>query len=260
MALVDFWFILWGILAAFGLQVVYDGVGEYPRFTRKFFVGALLVETLLMILVFMTNVLGAFGLWNTVITLVALGAVIITTCILYALKNKISKTKKESESSKPEALKLDKVKVTENTTFDISELISWFDDNELKVIKPQDIFFNWKRSFFLVFIVLFVIIEFTSFISASTMERIMTLLTAVAIFLAFMTIIIQTGEDNMIEGRLKNASKLRTFNDKEKAIVKALIKIKTKNEELKLKVLYAMDKESNGDIFTEKKLLESICK
>ena len=90
--------------------------------------------------------------------------------------------------------------------FNIFELISWFDEHNLEVFKPMDFLFNWKRTFFLIFIILFIIIETTSFISASTIERITALLTAVAIFLAFMTIIIQTGEENKIEGRLKNAS------------------------------------------------------
>jgi len=43
-------------------------------------------------------------------------------------------------------------------------------------------------------------------------------------------------------------------------LFKALIKIKSQNKELKLGVLNAVDKETNGDIFTENKLLEIICK
>jgi hypothetical protein len=31
----DFWWILWGILVAFGLQVLYDIAGDYPQFTGK---------------------------------------------------------------------------------------------------------------------------------------------------------------------------------------------------------------------------------
>jgi hypothetical protein len=59
---------------------------------------------------------------------------------------------------------------------------------------------------------------------------------------------------------LKNASKIKTFADKEKPLIKALIKIKSKNKELKLGILYAIDKETNGGFFTQNKLLEIICK
>jgi hypothetical protein len=57
----------------------------------------------------------------------------------------------------------------------------------------------------------------------------------------------------MVEARLKKASQLRSFDDEEKPLLKALIRIKTKNEEFKLRMLYEMDKKANGDIFTEKK-------
>jgi hypothetical protein len=79
-------------------------------------------------------------------------------------------------------------------------------------------------------------------------------------FLAFVSIVIQTSEQNVIEARLKNASKIKKFTDREKPLFKALIKIKSQNKELKLGVLNAVDKETNGDIFTENKLLEIICK
>ena len=49
---------------------------------------------------------------------------------------------------------------------------------------------------------------------------------------------------------------MRSFNDREKALLKALIKIKSVNEEINLKTLYEVDKEVNGDIFTEKNLLK----
>ena len=56
--------------------------------------------------------------------------------------------------------------------------------------------------------------------------------------------------------RFERALKLRSFDDREKALLKALIKIKSVNEEINLKTLYEVDKEVNGDIFTEKNLLK----
>lgn len=51
MNFVDFWFILWGIWLSFGLQVIYDGIGEYPNLTRKFWRGLLVVIVVLIILI-----------------------------------------------------------------------------------------------------------------------------------------------------------------------------------------------------------------
>lgn len=47
----DFWWLMWGILIAFGLQVLYDGLGQMPNFTNKFWYG-LGIEAISLILLF----------------------------------------------------------------------------------------------------------------------------------------------------------------------------------------------------------------
>lgn len=47
MNVVDFWFILWGIFIGFGLQVIYDGISEYPHISRKLWGGILMLCILL---------------------------------------------------------------------------------------------------------------------------------------------------------------------------------------------------------------------
>jgi hypothetical protein len=142
----------------------------------------------------------------------------------------------------------------------ILELVNWIDAHEKQVIRPLDIFFNWKGALLLLVGVSFVIVEVLNFITSVSADKIFTLLTLLVIFLAFISIVLQTTEQNVIDARLKNALKLKKFTDNEKPLLKALIKIKSKNKELKLGWLYAMDKESNGDIFTENRLLELLCK
>ncbi|MGD0646257.1 MAG: hypothetical protein ABSA75_15300 [Candidatus Bathyarchaeia archaeon] len=142
----------------------------------------------------------------------------------------------------------------------ILELVKWIDEHEKQVIRPQDVFFNWKGALLLSAGVSFSVVEVLNFITSTNFDKIFTLLTLIVIFLAFISIIIQTTEQNVIEARLKNASKIKKFTDREKPLLKALIKIKSENKELKLSVLYELDKEVNGDIFTENKLLEIICK
>ena len=106
----------------------------------------------------------------------------------------------------------------------------------------------------------FSIVEILNFVTSTNIDKIFTLLTLMVIFLAFISIVLQTTEQNVIDTRLKNAFKIKKFTDREKPLFKALIKIKSKNKELKLGVLYAANEEANGDIFTEKRLLEMLCK
>jgi hypothetical protein len=49
-------------------------------------------------------------------------------------------------------------------------------------------------------------------------------------------------------------SKLRDFNDNDKLLLKALIKIKSKNEEFSLEQIYDM----NPSMFTKEKLMEKL--
>jgi hypothetical protein len=149
---------------------------------------------------------------------------------------------------------------SQTTEKEVLKLVQWIDEHEKQVIKPSDIFHHWKTSLFLLIVVVFGVAELMNFITATNTERISIGLASVAVFIAFISIIIQTGETNLIEGHLKNAKKLRKFNDREMLLLKALIKIKSKNEESKLMTIYEMDKGVHGDIFTEKKLLELICK
>jgi hypothetical protein len=142
----------------------------------------------------------------------------------------------------------------------ILELVSWIDEHEKQVIRPLDIFFNWKGALLLLVGALFAIVEVLNFITSTNIDKIFTLLTLITIFLAFTSIILQTTEQNIIDTRVENASKIKKFTDQEKPFLKALIMIKSKNKGLKLRVLYDLDKENDGGIFTENKLLEIICK
>ena len=48
----DFWWILWGIGMAFSLQVLYDGLCEYPNLSQKFWFG-LSMSAISWILIFL---------------------------------------------------------------------------------------------------------------------------------------------------------------------------------------------------------------
>jgi len=150
--------------------------------------------------------------------------------------------------------------MSEDQTKDkILELIEWIDSHESKLVRPYDVFLGWGRLLALLFALLFIIAEIMNFVTASNTERISISLASIAVFMAFVSIVIQTGESNIVEGRFERALKLRKFDDTEKTLVKALIKIRSKNDQFKLRLVYERNKEANGDMFTEKRLLEKLC-
>jgi hypothetical protein len=75
-----------------------------------------------------------------------------------------------------------------------------------------------------------------------------------ALTFAFFSIVIQTGKENEIEKRYERAITSRKFKDKEKPIIKALIKIRSTNEEFNLEQIYNM----HSKMFTKEKLLEKL--
>lgn len=141
---------------------------------------------------------------------------------------------------------------------EILELIEWIDSHESNLFKPSDLFSGWRGALVSVVVLLFIIAEIMNFITASATERISIGLASVAVFMAFISIVIQTGERSIVEGRFERALKLRKFDDRQKLLVKALIKIKSKNGEFKLKIVYERNKAVNGNMFTEKRLLEKL--
>ena len=142
----------------------------------------------------------------------------------------------------------------------ILELVNWLDKNEKQVIKRQDIFMNWKGALLFIVAILFAIIEILNLVTLTNFDKIFTLLTLAVILLAFTSIVMQTTEKNVFDARFKNALKIKNFSGTERPLLKALIKIKSKNREFQLSKLYYLDKEAKGDLFTESRLLEIICK
>ena len=142
----------------------------------------------------------------------------------------------------------------------ILELVNWLDKNEKQVIKRQDIFMNWKAALLFFVAILFAIVEILNLVTLTNFDKIFTLLTLTVILLAFTSIVMQTTEKNVFDAHFKNALKIKNFSGTERPMLKALIKIKSKNREFQLSTLYYLDKEVKGDLFTESRLLEIICK
>lgn len=75
-----------------------------------------------------------------------------------------------------------------------------------------------------------------------------------ATFMAFFSLLAQVGERNMVEVRFKRALKLKQFTEDEKPFLNALIKLRSRNPNTDLELVYNMYPE----MFTQKKLLEKL--
>jgi uncharacterized membrane protein YqjE len=160
---------------------------------------------------------------------------------------------KDSESPSYESAKAKEEPLVEK----ILELVQWIDEQEKNLFKLYDAFGGMGRTFLMIFAVIFFITEFVNFTISDFATKISIQLTSISILIATIALVLDMGEKRKPEIRFERALNKKSFSDREKALLRALVKIKSKNEEIKLMTIYEMDKEANGDIFTEKKLLES---
>jgi hypothetical protein len=85
-------------------------------------------------------------------------------------------------------------------------------------------------------------------------EAIVITLTLIATFMAFFSFMAQIGERNMVDVRFERALKLKQFTEEEKPLLKALIKLRSRNPITDLELIYS----TYPEMFTRKKLLERI--
>ncbi len=140
----------------------------------------------------------------------------------------------------------------------VLELINWIDENKSEIIKWHDGFggASWLVIGFFVAVALI-----AGFSIRDYAVSIVIIIGGLTGLIAYFSLIVQTSEGTISERRFERAMRVKNnFNDRDRVLLKALIKIKGNNEEINLKTLYAMDKEANGEIFNEKKLLEILCK
>ena len=141
----------------------------------------------------------------------------------------------------------------------IIELVKWIDDNKSKLIKSYDDFGGMGLILCFVVAVLYLVTFVVNIAVSDFVITISIQLTNLAIIISFIAFTINFGEKRKLGIRYERIIKEKDFNDRDKALLKALIKIKNNNEKIKLITIYKMDKEAHGNIFSEKKLLQSIC-
>ncbi len=143
---------------------------------------------------------------------------------------------------------------------EILELANWIDKNEKLLIRWRDAFYHLGWLVLLLSAIIIVLIGTLIIMGATNSEKVIVTISIVAVLLAFISMVTQVSERSAIEARMKHALRIRTFNEEEKPLLKALLKIKSKNREQKLSTLYFLDKEDRGDTFTKRKLVEILCR
>lgn len=138
----------------------------------------------------------------------------------------------------------------------VLDLIDFIEENKSKIRKPYD---GARLEFFLAVAFLVAALVSVGYAAHDFLVSISIVPVSLVALVAFFSFAFQGIEKRRWIKRFGRALKLRSFTDEEKVLLKALIKIKSVNEEINLKTLYDMDKAANGDIFSEKKLLEIIC-
>jgi len=162
-----------------------------------------------------------------------------------ALEIVVEMTTKENQQKEPQKPKEPQDKVL--------DLINWVEENKSKIRKTYD---GARPEFFLALIFLIGALVTVGYAVHDFLVSISIVPVSLVALVAFFSFAFQGIEKRRWIKRFDRALKLRSFDDREKALLKALIKIKSVNEEINLKTLYEVDKEVNGDIFTEKNLLK----
>ena len=143
---------------------------------------------------------------------------------------------------------------------DIFELIQLVDCHKYHLFRYYDVYRGAVSPFFAVFIGLLFLIEVLTFGSRyilgtmTDLDIVVIVLSFIAAFTAFLSLMAQVGERNMIEVRFKRALKLKQFTEAEKPFLKALIKLRSRNPETDLEQIYKI----YPDMFTNEKLLERL--
>jgi len=133
---------------------------------------------------------------------------------------------------------------------DILELIQLVDRNKARLFKNLDIFHEWRAPFTTFIVVLIFLEFFFIFGGASESEKLGVGFAFIAVFIGFMEIVAHFALENLVKVNFKRLE--NCIEEDKKPILKALVKMKTKNQEFDLEQIYNMDKA----IFTKEKLLE----
>jgi hypothetical protein len=138
----------------------------------------------------------------------------------------------------------------------VLELINWIEVKEPSIVKWHD---SFDGTFWLVTVVFISIASIASATINDFAVSIGIFLAGFSGLMAYYSFFLDTVNNRAFEKRFGRVKSIKTFGETDIIILRALLKIKSKNEDLSLKTLYLMDKEAKGDIFTEKRLIELLC-
>jgi hypothetical protein len=142
----------------------------------------------------------------------------------------------------------------------IVDLIHLVDCHKKHLFKTYDVFRGTLSITLISFIIVLFSIEVIAIIdrllfgTMNDVDIIIIALSLIAAFMAFFSFVAQIGERNMVDVRFERALKLKNFTETEKPLLKALIKLRSRNPKTDLEQIYTM----HPEMFTKEKLLERV--
>lgn len=147
---------------------------------------------------------------------------------------------------------------------EILDLIKFVDDHKCELFK-NEVWHNWQLflpiiGIFIIFATcLSILIADFVILKIASLDAVALVLSILAVFLSYSSFVAQVAEKFIVNARFKRVFQLTTFEKNEKGnteqiILKALIKIRSKNQEFALKDIYKKHKQ----MFTKEKLIEKL--
>ena len=145
-------------------------------------------------------------------------------------------------------------KLSENKTEnEILKLIRCVDQNFKSTL--SDFLLRGGSVFpFVAVIVFFVLIEVFLVFTRSLHEQIVVATSFLALVIGFSSLVARFGEEHIVDVNFKRLARVERVEENERPLLKALIKMKIKHQEIDLEQIYNM----NENMFTTEKLLEKL--
>ncbi|MGB8779783.1 MAG: hypothetical protein WCD81_03940 [Candidatus Bathyarchaeia archaeon] len=140
----------------------------------------------------------------------------------------------------------------EQTTDEILKLIRLVDNQKDKLFRARDLIYSWSFIFLAIFVLYLFVEPILLFSTPSSTDKAILTLSFVTVIVAILALIVPFSKETII---LKSFKRLEMcVEEDKKPLLKALIKIKSKNNEFCLEQIYNMDK----GMFTKEELIKRL--
>ena len=191
----------------------------------------------------------ALEFWFTSFVLATLVSLLIVYLVIYAKRA----YKKEGDCISENHKKAQELKEGELPEDQILSLIRLIDSDDPKLFRPIDFFKGGSKYSVVTITILLVIVEIILVTQSGTsFEKLSVAVALSAFIVSYFSFMVHFGEGNILQVNFDRLEK--HFEEKQKPLLKALLKIAGKHPKFNLEQIYDM----NPDMFTQEKLLEKL--